>query len=50
MSIKEYTAIKGLQCYICKTKEDVTYDEDGSEICFDCLFEKETEKEMERNL
>jgi hypothetical protein len=44
--IKEYPIIKGLRCSVCGTKDDTTYDEDGNEICTDCLFERETEVEL----
>lgn len=39
MSIQEYVAIEGLKCKGCGTEENVTYDDDGNEVCFDCLFE-----------
>jgi len=33
-----------VECSKCGTHEDVTTDEDGIDICTDCLFEKECEK------
>jgi len=31
--IKECQIVKGLKCFVCGTKEDVTIDENGDEIC-----------------
>lgn len=42
--IKEYGLIDNGKCYKCGSTEDVTVNEDGDEICTDCLFEEESEK------
>ena len=46
MAIKEYYYEKNseLKCHVCGDTENVVYDEDGNEICTDCLFEKECEE------
>jgi hypothetical protein len=36
--IREHDVVRGLKCCKCGTEEEVTCDEDGNEICFDCLF------------
>lgn len=46
MGIKEYTVFEGLTCEECGTTEDVIFDEDGNEICTDCLFERESMEEF----
>lgn len=43
MGIKEFDIMPGLKCSVCGTEEDVTIDENGEEICTDCLFEQECE-------
>lgn len=30
-----------IECSVCGAKDDLTVDEDGNDICTDCLFEKE---------
>lgn len=48
--IKEYDIIEDLKCSKCGSEEDVTYDEDGVEICTDCLFEQEVESQEEHGI
>lgn len=45
MSIKEYQAYPDgeVECCVCGTHSEVTTDENGDDICFDCLFERQTE-------
>jgi hypothetical protein len=42
--IEEYSILDIGECHICHTHEDITVDEDGDEICTDCLFEKKCEE------
>lgn len=52
MTIKEYDILANLdefyRCSKCGTTENVALDDDGDEICTDCLFERECERELEK--
>ena len=37
------------KCEDCGTSEDVGYDEDGNELCFDCLFYRESMKGLDED-
>jgi len=37
--------IEDMQCERCGTMEDVQFDENGNELCFDCIFEMESMNE-----
>ena len=41
---QEYSILDIGECHKCHTHEDVTVNEDGDEICTDCLFEEVSEK------
>ena len=35
-----------MKCEYCETTEDVVWNDDGEQICTDCLFEFECERQM----
>lgn len=41
MTIKEYTIIPNGKCCFCGDTESVVIDEEGDEVCTDCIFERE---------
>ena len=40
----EYSIMYGVQCHLCRTKYDLTMDENGDHICEGCLFETSINK------